>query len=106
MVRIIRIFIVTLFIVSFVSCSKENFEEETWYVADHMISCMGVFPQSCYLIKRQGSDPWQAFYSQIEKFDYQPGYEYRIRVVMIPIENPPLDAPGMRYVLKRLISKD
>lgn len=66
---------------------------------------MGVAEQECYLVKEANETTWSLFYSPIEGFDYEPGYEYVIRVKVTPLENPPMDASSARFALEKVVSK-
>lgn len=44
-------------------------------------------------------------YEGIEGFDYEPGYEYKLRIKAKQLAEPPQDASSVRYSLLELISK-
>ena len=94
-----------LLLVSFfaLSCSRGT---EKLVVASRQADCIGVAPQKCLLIKRQGSEGWEFWYSGITGFDYEEGYEYVIRIKKDKIDNPPADASSIKYTLKKVISKE
>ena len=48
---------------------------------------------------------WNLFYSQIEGFSYEPGYEYVLQVRKEKIDNPPADGSSIRYRLVKVVSK-
>ena len=48
---------------------------------------------------------WMSLCEPIEEFDYVEGYEYELLVKIIPIENPPMDAPSCRFVLIKIVSQ-
>ncbi|MCE5227411.1 MAG: DUF4377 domain-containing protein [Porphyromonadaceae bacterium] len=39
-------------------------------------------------------------------FEYTEGYEYVLKVLVDPIENPPQDSSSARYTLLEIISKE
>jgi hypothetical protein len=43
--------------------------------------------------------------SQIEGFDFEEGYAYRIKVSIAPIPHPPADGHSLSYTLIKIISK-
>jgi heat shock protein HslJ len=45
------------------------------------------------------------FHDQIEGFDFEPGYEYELLVLVEPVENPPADASSLKYTLVEEVSK-
>lgn len=79
--------------------------QSIWTIADHQVDCMGVGPMRCLLVKREGDQDWTMFYSYIEGFDYEQFYEYKILVEEHEIENPPMDASSIRYVLVSILEK-
>ena len=99
-----RIVLFLVLSVLMLSCEKE-IELEQLIIADHKVSCTGIGPQECLLVKRNVSDEWQFFYGGIEGFDYEEGFEYIIEVKVYDVENPPVDGSSKRYVLNRIISK-
>lgn len=92
----------------FISCRDNNHidNQSIWLVADHRVDCIGVGPMRCMLVKRETDQDWTNFYSGIEGFDYEEGYEYKIIVSEHEIENPPMDASSIRYVLVSILEKE
>lgn len=87
----------------FSSCSTQNAVRYT--VASRTADCVGVAPQKCLLIKKGDSKEWEFFYSQIEGFSYEEGYEYVLDVKETKLENVPADASSTKYELVKEISK-
>jgi len=79
--------------------------EKTVYVGPRQVDCVGVAPQKCLLVKEKPGDDWTMYYDQIQGFDYEPGYEYELRIVEEEIENPPADASSIRWTLVEVVSK-
>ena len=79
--------------------------EKTIYVGPRQVDCVGVAPQKCLLVKEKPGDDWTMHYDQIQGFDYEPGYEYELRIVEEKIENPPADASSIRWTLVEVVSK-
>lgn len=77
----------------------------TMQVADHRQDCVGVGPQKCLLVKTDGSTDWELFYSGIEGFVYEEGYEYQLLVKREKIKNPPADGSSIRYTLIETVEK-
>lgn len=96
-----------LFIIAiiFASCSSSDNNSETMTVASRRGDCSALVPQQCLLIKSGNSHNWTNFYSQIEGFEYEAGFEYIIEVEVENIKNPPADAPSAKYTLTKVISK-
>ena len=78
---------------------------ETLTVASETRQCYGVGIQECMLVKSAGDETWSFFYGNIEGFDYEPGYEYVLKVRKEEVKNPPQDASSVKYVLVRIVSK-
>ena len=79
--------------------------EKTIYVGPRQVDCVGVAPQKCLLVKENPDDDWTMYYDRIEGFDYEPGYEYELRIVEEEVENPPADASSIRWTLVEVVSK-
>ena len=85
--------------------SSAGAETKTLYVAHHLSDCVGVGPMECMLVRDTPDGEWQLFYSEIEGFDYEPGYDYELRIRMEDIPDPPADASSIRYILEEVVSK-
>lgn len=80
-------------------------EARTIWVAHRQVDCIGVAPQKCYLIKDNQYDDWKFWYSEIEGFEFEPGYAYELLVREVPVEDPPADAPSLRLQLVEVLLK-
>lgn len=85
------------------SCAQGDTVKYT--VASQTGDCVGVAPQQCLLIKKGDATEWEYFYSNIEGFNYESGYEYVLEVQESKLENVPADASSIKYVLVKEISK-
>jgi heat shock protein HslJ len=79
--------------------------EMTVYVGPYQVDCVGVAPQKCLLVKEKPGDDWTMRYDPIQGFDYEPGYEYELRILEEKVENPPADASSLRWTLVEVVSK-
>lgn len=79
--------------------------EKTFIVGPETADCTGVAPMKCLKVKENASDSWTNFYTNIEGFTYEPGYEYVLKVKTEKIENPPADGSSIKYTLVKQISK-
>ncbi|GAB6119785.1 DUF4377 domain-containing protein [Dysgonomonas termitidis] len=87
------------------SCgSSENIQKLT--VASSQGDCVGVAPMKCLLVKRDGQTEWEFFYSNIEGFIYEPGYEYVLEVKVEEVEHPAADQSSLKYTLVKEVSKE
>ncbi len=101
MFRPVMYFLLSLFL--FTSCNKNEVMKLT--IASQEADCVGVAPQKCLLIKKENQKDWENLYGGIEGFNYEEGNEYVLEVKEEKIDNPPADAPAMKYVLVKEISK-
>lgn len=74
-------------------------------VGPEQVECEGEGPQLCYLIKTEPDGEWEYFYSGIQGFEFEPGYEYELVVAVIPVKNPPAGASSLQYLLVDEVSK-
>ncbi|MUP47152.1 DUF4377 domain-containing protein [Gramella sp. BOM4] len=78
-------------------------------VNHYQITGFGVGPQLVYLVQEEddiGGEDWTYQYDGIIGFDYEPGYIYNLRVRKIILDNPPMDASAIQYVLVKTRSKE
>ena len=80
-------------------------DEKTFIVGPQTVDCTGVAPMKCLQVKENVSGNWTNFYSNIEGFTYEPGYEYVLKVKTEKIANPPADASSIKYTLVKQVSK-
>jgi len=71
---------------------------------------MGVAPMQCLLVQENDSlidDAWTFFYTNIEGFDYEPGYVYKLKIKKEHLDPKlvPADASSIKYSLIEIISK-
>lgn len=80
-------------------------DEKTFIIASQTVDCTGVAPMKCLQVKEKESDNWGNFYSNIEGFTYEPGFEYVLKVKTEKIQNPPMDGSSIKYTLLKQVSK-
>lgn len=80
-------------------------QTKTIYINSTKKECTGVAPMQCFQYKTSPDEDWKLLYQPIEGFSYQEGYLYTLRVKTIRITNPPADGSSVRYILKKVISK-
>jgi len=107
--------VLVLMVSVFFSCvssqeASNNNDVFIYWVGSHTVSCSGVAPMQCMLIKK-GDDfdtlKWTYFYDHIKGFDYQPGYVYKLKVKeeKIPLDQVPADASSIEYTLIEMLEK-
>ncbi|WP_308131412.1 DUF4377 domain-containing protein [uncultured Flavobacterium sp.] len=71
------------FAILFLSISALSFAQKTitMKIKENTVPCEGVAPMDCMQVKEGKAKEWSNFYSTIEGFDYQPGYEYKLKVI-------------------------
>ncbi len=65
----------------------------------------GMATQQCLMVRASWETVWTPLFTEIEGFDYEPGYEYHLEVKRTPIKNPAADASAYRYELVRVLNK-
>jgi heat shock protein HslJ len=83
-------------------------EEEaikTLFVGPELVDCVGVAPQECLQVRESKDEEWSLFYGQIIGFEYEPGYEYELRVTETEIDNPAADASSLEVTLVAIVSQ-
>lgn len=80
-------------------------DEKTFIVGPQTADCTGVAPMKCLQVKEKASENWTNFYTNIDGFTYEPGYEYVLKVKTEKIANPPADGSSIKYTLVKQVSK-
>lgn len=80
-------------------------EVVTLYVGPEQVDCVGVAPQTCLLVRESAEAEYSYFYSSIEGFEYEPGYNYELLVEKIPVENPPADGASIQWRLIEVVEQ-
>ncbi len=78
---------------------------QVMYVKENTVPCTGVAPMDCMQVRVENETEWSNFYSNIQGFKYVPGYQYKLLVLVTPVKNPPMDAPNVRYTLRKILMK-
>lgn len=97
-----------LAMIALTQCTTSNVSngnEKTFIVGPETADCTGVAPMKCLQVKEKATDSWTNFYSNIEGFTYEPGYEYVLKVKTENIKNPPADGSSIKYILVKQVSK-
>lgn len=89
------------------ACDKdERSEYQDWTVASEMIVARNWATfQIAYLVKKGDQKPWEPFLNQIKGFEFEPGYETRIRVRIDPLSKPMEDGPSSEYTMTEQFSR-
>jgi heat shock protein HslJ len=107
----------TFFLISamlFMSCSSLKLtskNQQTYWINSLRVSCTGVAPMKCLQIQKGKSvekGKWQNFYANIEGFDFEPGYIYKLSVKEEKIDpaKVPADGSSIKYTLVEVLEKN
>lgn len=103
MKQVVAILITALIAMSSCTTTKDTVKMT---VASEKRMAMGVAPMEVLQVKEGDDTNWSFFYSNIEGFNYEPGYEYVLEVKKETLSNPiPADASAIKYILVKEISK-
>ncbi|MEZ4591609.1 MAG: META domain-containing protein [Chloroflexota bacterium] len=80
-------------------------ESKTLFVGPELVDCVGVAPQQCLQVRESAAEEWTLFYGQIIGFEYEPGFEYELRVTETEVANPPADASSLEVTLVEVVSQ-
>jgi hypothetical protein len=73
------------------------------------IECYGFDISPCFRTRSSLEEEWVKFYDQIEGFDYEWGYVYKLKVRVYELHDSsetPEDASRYKYILDEVISKE
>lgn len=83
--------------------------EKTIYISAETKSCqLGEMQAECMQVKwTKSQKDWENFgqTTDIEGFTFEKGYEYELVIHETKVDNPPADAPSIKYKLVKLLAK-
>lgn len=90
---------------------SDKIEGTTIFVNSLKVDCTGVAKMKCLQIQESPTlDPekWQFFYDQIEGFEYQPGFIYKLSVKKEKLDpaSVPADGSSIKYSLLEVLDKN
>lgn len=100
--------VIAILVLSFMSLSAQDetaSNEMIIHVAPYTQSCTGVAPQECLIVSFEDRNELSFFYSGIDGFDFEEGFEYTLRVNVTERKNVPADAPALEYELVEVIQQ-
>jgi len=97
----------------FLSCSvnNQNVLQRIYWVNSYKVDCEGVGAMMCLQISKTDSlpsnDKWDYFYTQIEGFNYESGFIYKLLVEEqnLNVGDIPADASSIKYKLVKMLKK-
>lgn len=93
------------------ACASTSQNQVLLKVASAQVDCIGVAPQKCLLVQEVEdvqtvvNPDWAFFYSNIEGFDYEPGYEYTLRIDKAHRDQVAADQSSIIYRLVDVVDK-
>jgi len=108
-------FLITFFIsaIALSTCENnpsEKTAETILFVNSSKVDCTGVGKMKCLQIQESetSTNDWKNFYGDIEGFDYEPGYIYKLSVKKEKLDpaTVPADASTLKYSLVKVIEKN
>ncbi len=109
--KFIASILLTIFAIN--SCGdakEENSKTVTYYINSNKVLCEGVGKMQCLQIKKGETMPagaWSNFYGNIEGFNYQQGYTYKLSIKEEKLDpaKVPADASSITYTLLEVLDK-
>ena len=96
--------LILLILLVFLSCTQNSKNTAIFSIKGYKILCSGVGARSCLVVSEDQGD-FEYFYSGIEGFDFEWGFDQKIEVEIYEISNPPADASSSKYKLISQIGK-
>ncbi len=94
------------------SCgTTQKANETTMWINSQRVDCTGVGRMKCMQIQegeKLETGKWKSFYSQIEGFDFEEGYLYKLKIKKEELDpaTVPADASSIKYSLVEIVSKE
>ena len=79
---------------------------ETLIIGPYTETCQGFIEQLCYLEFNEENQAWEFFYEEIQGFDFEPGYIYRLKVRLEDRGTEIQDVGRYAYHLVEVLSKE
>lgn len=107
MPKILSSAVVLVLVLALAGCDETDQASTTReiFVAAQRVPCMSVVPMECLQTRESADQPWELFYGDIEGFDFQPGTEYRLRIVETPVLNAPPDSIQIHTRLDQVLEQ-
>ncbi len=79
--------------------------KQTLFVDAKRVPCEGEGMTECLRVRKTAKEVWTLFYTSIEGFVFEPGFEYELTVEVSAASERPADASSKRYRLVAVVSK-
>lgn len=106
---------IPLFLILFLSaCGTTNqpdSSEMIYWVNSQKVDCQGVAPMKCLQVQKgenKTADQWEYMYANIDGFDFEPGFQYKLVVKeeQLDPKDIPADASSIKYTLIKVLEKN
>lgn len=87
-------------VVGLSSCSK------IIYIAPQKVDCLGMADQKCFLIRNKPGENWIMNSGSINGFDYEEGFEYKVKVVKDKVPGPIQGVGATNYRVVKVLEKE
>jgi hypothetical protein len=84
---------------------KQAENVKTLFVKPDLVDCEGEGPMKCMVVREGGAAGYELFYSRIDGFQHEAGYQYELKVELVAT-TPPAPGARVRYRLLEIVSKD
>ncbi len=101
----LTIFVVSVVALVFIKDFKNRRDAKTVYVGPTKVLCLSNRLQRCYQIKENENDDYKLFNGTIRNFSYVPGYEYKLLVDEVTVENINNGQKFVTYDLYKQVEK-
>lgn len=88
-----------------IGCNRDE-HTEILIIGPYKTTCQGFVEQECFLEYNEERDQWEFFYENIQGFDFEPGYIYRLKVSLHERPEGIQDVGRYAYRLVEVISKE
>lgn len=108
-----RNWVIFIIIIALSGCATKKIQTtsaEIWWVNGSKVDCLGIGPMKCLQIQKSDTiqpGNWQNFYTEIDGFNFQNGYLFKIKVREEKL-NPakvPADGSSVKYKLVEILEK-
>ncbi len=79
---------------------------EILIIGPYKTTCVGAFEQECYLEFNEERQRWEFFYENIQGFNFEPGFIYRLKVSLHERPEGIQDVGRYAYRLVEVLSKE
>lgn len=105
MQHILTIAILLVFAFAVTAQDDTEPDQKIIHIAPYQQDCTGVAPQDCLIVRFEDESDLTYFYNEIEGFTFEEGFEYKLLVNVVELENVPADASSLGYELVEIVQQ-